>query len=72
METTNRRKRLFWLGMILIFIGLVSLLPLYFIALPDNNAQILSMGVGVVLGWGSMAVSFYFGQSDKNEDENKQ
>jgi hypothetical protein len=68
MNDSNRRRRLFWLGVILISIGLVSLLPLYFISLPDNNAQILSMGIGVILGWGSSAVTFYFGQSEKQEE----
>ncbi|MBE0663741.1 MAG: hypothetical protein IH597_14900 [Bacteroidales bacterium] len=67
MNQQARRKRLFWLGVILIALGLVALLPLYFIELPGNNVQVLSMGVGVVLGWGSMAVSFYFGQSETPE-----
>lgn len=72
MEPHNRRKRLFWLGVTLVVVGMIALLPLYFMELPANNVQVLSMGVGVVLGWGSIAVSYYFGQSDKNEDENKQ
>lgn len=63
----QQEKRLFIIGIILIVIGLVSLLPLYFISLPDNNAQILSMGIGVILGWGSSAVTFYFGQSEKQD-----
>lgn len=67
MNQPTRHKRLFWLGVILIIVGLVSLLPLYFIELPANNVQVLSMGIGVLLGWGSMAVSFYFGQSETGE-----
>ena len=65
MNDVVRRKRLFILGLSLIIIGLLALVPLYFLELPKENAQILSMGIGVVLGWGSMAVSFYFGTVDK-------
>ena len=62
------RKKLFWLGVLLIGIGLLALVPLYFVQLPGNNEQVLSMGIGVILGWGSMAVSFYFGQSEREGD----
>ena len=65
MEDTTRRKRLFVLGRVLIAIGLIGLVPLYFMSIPQENTEILSMGIGVVLGWGSMAVSFYFGTTDK-------
>jgi len=69
MDNKIRRKRLFIIGMVLITIGLLALIPLYFISLPKENVQILSMGIGVVLGWGSMAVSFYFGTTDGNDKE---
>jgi len=61
-------KLLFWLGIIIIVVGMIALVPLYFLEVPGNNSEILSMGIGVLLGWGSMAVSFYFGQSeDRNQ-----
>ena len=55
------------MGITLIAVGVMALMPLYFMELPANNVQVLSMGVGVVLGWGSMAVAYYYGQSDNNE-----
>ena len=67
MESNKRRERLFKMGITLIAVGVVALMPLYFMELPANNVQVLSMGVGVVLGWGSMAVAYYYGQSDNNE-----
>jgi hypothetical protein len=70
MDYNKRRERLFKMGLMLIAVGVIALLPLYFMELPANNVQVLSMGVGVVLGWGSMAVAYYYGQSD-NENEKK-
>jgi len=67
MESNKRRERLFKMGITLIAVGVMALMPLYFMELPANNVQVLSMGVGVVLGWGSMAVAYYYGQSDNNE-----
>ena len=55
-----RRTRLFWLGIILITIGILALVPLYFYDVPNNNKEILAMGIGVILGWGSSAVTYYF------------
>mgnify|MGYP005997397373 CR=1 FL=1 len=59
------RKGLLILGLALIIIGITSLLPLYFMSIPEGNKDILSMGIGVILGWGSSAVAYYF-TSDKD------
>lgn len=67
METLDkaRSKRLYWLGVILIIIGIIALIPLYFYEIPSANKDILAMGIGVVLGWGSASVTYYFGNSEK-------
>ena len=61
----KNKKVLMILGFTLVGIGLLALIPLYFLELPTSNKDILSMGIGVILGWGSSAVTFYFGSSDK-------
>jgi len=60
----RNKKTLFILGVVLILIGIVALIPLYFLEIPKGNSGILSTGVGIILGWGSMAMSFYFGNTD--------
>jgi len=53
-------KRLFWFGSVLLIIGILALIPLYFYPIPSANKATLAMGIGIVLGWGSSAVTFYF------------
>jgi len=60
---------LFWMGIVLIVIGIIGLIPLYFIQIPPGNSEMLSMTLGVVLGWGSMAVAYYFGQSETSNHD---
>ena len=61
----TNKKSLFILGIVLISVGVLALVPLFFYAVPPANKDILSMGIGVILGWGSGAVTYYFGSSDK-------
>lgn len=61
----KNKKILMILGFTLVGIGLLALVPLYIIELPQANKDILSMGIGVLLGWGSSAVTYYFGSSEK-------
>ena len=58
-------KNLLTLGIILIAVGILALVPLFFSQIPAGNKDILAMGIGVVLGWGSSAVTYYFGSSEK-------
>ena len=61
----TNKNGLLWLGVTLIVVGVLALVPLFFWQIPNGNKDILAMGIGVVLGWGSSAVTYYFGSSDK-------
>lgn len=65
-----------------IFAGIIMTLLFALVALlifkniPSENKDVLNIGIGVVFGWGSLIVSYFFGSSkgsaDKNELMNKQ
>lgn len=65
-----------------IFAGIIMTLLFALVALlifkniPSENKDVLNIGIGVVFGWGSLIVSYFFGSSkgsaDKNELINKQ
>lgn len=59
-EGSRHRGRL---GFIAILSGLLGLLLLYFVKVPEGNKEALLLALGIVLGWGSTVVSYEFGSS---------
>lgn len=42
---------------------------LFFIEIPEGNQRIADIAFGLVLGWGTMIVSFHFGSSQGSKDK---
>lgn len=42
---------------------------LLFREVPKNNSSIVYVGIGVILGWGSMVVGYFFGSSKGSADK---
>lgn len=60
-----------------VFAGIVMLLLiaiiilLLFYDIPEANKDVLNIGMGVVLGWGSTIVAYFFGSSKGSADKNE-
>ena len=37
--------------------------------IPENNRDVLNTGIGVILGWGSVIVAYFFGSSKGSADK---
>lgn len=57
----------FLLAVLVILIGAGIALALIFINIPDRNESILNIGLGLILGWGGMALGWYFGSSEGSD-----
>jgi hypothetical protein len=55
------------LGLINLAMGIVGLL--FFVAIPPPNVSTLNIVAGIILGWGSAVVAFYFGDSKKSAQQ---
>lgn len=43
---------------------------LFFLTIPDDNANLVNTALGFVAGWVSSAVGFYFGTTKDNHPDN--
>jgi|GEM_PF-1022244 len=55
------------MGLITLAMMIVGLL--FFIAIPKDNVSTLNIVTGIILGWGSAVVAFYFGDSKKSSQQ---
>ena len=39
--------------------------------IPSGNKDVVMVAVGVILGWGSMVVGYFFGSSKSSSDKNE-
>lgn len=62
----NRNHQRFILASAVVAIGAAIVLGLFFITVPESNQRIMDLASGIVLGWGAMAMSFYFGTSESS------
>ena len=51
------------LGAVALLAGIAGLLALFFVKIPEGNAEPLLLALGIVLGWGSNVVHYEFGSS---------
>lgn len=73
-ETKELIQYIFAAVLMILLFSIIALL--IFKDIPYENKDVLNIGLGVVFGWGSMIVSYFFGSSkgsaDKNQLINKQ
>ncbi len=67
----TRTSARFWLATIIIGVGTGLVAMLLFKTVPESNQRIMDMGTGVILGWGSAVVMFFFGTSQSSADKNE-
>ena len=53
-------------------LAFLMILGLFFIEIPKDNSQQLHMILGIVAGWVTSAVSYYFGTTAKRELKDNQ
>ena len=51
------------LGAVALMAGIVGLIGLFFVEVPEGNKEALLLALGIVLGWGSNVVHYEFGSS---------
>lgn len=51
------------IGLIAVVGGLLSLVPLYFVPIPEENKEPLLLAIGLVLGWGGAVLNGEWGSS---------
>ena len=57
----------FLLALITLVLSFASLAALFFIEVPQGNKEMLTMLLGIVVGWSGAVVQHYFGDPDKLE-----
>lgn len=62
----SRSTQRFILATAVVLIGTAIVLGLFFVTVPEANQRIMDLASGIVLGWGGMAMSFYFGTSESS------
>lgn len=68
----NSEKTKTIIAFIALGIGVLSIVGLFFIDIPDKNRDLINIALGTVIGWGGSVVSFYFGNIDKTQkDQNR-
>ncbi len=67
----QKSKNLYILSLVIIAICVIAFLPLYFWAPPEMNKMVIATGIGVILGWGTAIVTFYFGSSEGSRDKDE-
>lgn len=53
-------------------LAFLMILGLFFIEIPKDNSQQLHMVLGIVAGWVTSAVSYYFGTNSRRELKDNQ
>ena len=56
----------FTLALLVLAIGLAFVVGLFFLEVPEGNQRIMDLSAGIVLGWGTLALAFYFGTSESS------
>lgn len=59
----NRDIQRFILASAAVALGGAIVIGLFFRVVPESNQRIMDLATGIVLGWGGLALSFYFGTS---------
>jgi len=65
----NSEKTKTVIAFIALGIGVLSIIGLFFIDIPDKNRDLINIALGTVIGWGGSVVSFYFGNIDKTQKD---
>ena len=59
------------LALFLVGGAFATVVALFFVKVPDSNKDILYMSLGIVIGYASNVVTFYFGSSKSSADKNQ-
>lgn len=59
----SRSVQRFVLACATVALGAAIVIGLFFWVVPETNQRIMDLATGIVLGWGGLALSFYFGTS---------
>jgi len=71
MNPSNKERFAYALAGIILVIAVTALvLPMY-VQIPENNHDAIMLSIGVVLGWGTTVVGYFFGSSKSSADKNQ-
>lgn len=59
----------FILGSLCLTLGTAIICGMFFFTIPPENQQVFNTLAGLVIGWGSATVQFYFGSSQGSSDK---
>ena len=67
----NSEQTKTYIAFLALGIAVLSNIGLFFIDIPDKNRDLVNIALGSIIGWGGAVVSFYFGNSDQSNKEDK-
>jgi len=59
----------FILAILALGTGTGLMVGLFFSPVPEANQRVMDLATGIILGWGSLALGFYFGSSQHPETD---
>lgn len=72
MKLTKERKEIiqYIFAVVILILQFAIIAILIFKDIPANNKDVLNTGIGVILGWGSVIVGYFFGSSKGSAEKN--
>ena len=66
----EKKNLSFLLGVSVIVLTVIVTIALFFVEIPTNNAEVLYMTVGIIIGTGfTTVINFFFGSSQGSKDK---
>lgn len=65
----NSEKIKIVVALIALGVGVLSIIGLFFIDIPEKNRDLINIALGTVIGWGGSVISFYFGDTDSSRKD---
>lgn len=71
MKLTKEKKEIiqYIFAVVILILQFTIIAILIFKDIPTNNKDVLNTGIGVILGWGSVIVAYFFGSSKGSADK---
>lgn len=65
----NKSMQRFILAMLAMTLGVIIVLTLMWVEIPDKNRESFNLLAGLALAWGGTSMGFYFGTSQSSADK---